>query len=69
MRPDNDLAKPAMPAPREGDEPVRCDTCLAEVPTSVAKSVEGVDYVLYFCGLDCMARWLKQDKTAAACSP
>ena len=43
-------------------EAAQCDVCLAEVPLSVAKSVEGLDYVHYFCGLDCMAKWLEQAK-------
>ena len=36
---------------------VACEVCLKEIPRSVARSAEGVDYVYYFCGADCYARW------------
>lgn len=36
---------------------VACEVCLKEIPRSVAQSAEGVDYVYYFCGADCYARW------------
>lgn len=38
-------------------EIVQCEVCLAEVPGSVAKHVEGVDYVHHFCGLECLGVW------------
>ncbi len=41
----------------------RCDICFTEIPLSVAKSVEGLDYVHYFCSPDCMTKWLEQAKT------
>ncbi len=44
---------------------VACETCRAEVPISEAKSAEAVDYVAYFCGLDCYRKWLRGDKTRA----
>ena len=44
-------------------ELVQCDACLTQVPLSVAKSVEGLDYVHHFCGLDCLEKWLEQAKT------
>ncbi len=37
---------------------VACETCQAEVPISEAKSAEAIDYVVYFCGLDCYQEWL-----------
>ena len=36
---------------------VSCDICCKEVPKSVAKTPESVDYVVYFCGLECYAKW------------
>lgn len=41
----------------EACELVSCATCLNEVPADVALTAEGPDYVQYFCGLDCLARW------------
>lgn len=39
---------------------VPCNVCQHEVPTSEALLAEAVDYVVYFCGLDCYERWRKQ---------
>ena len=38
---------------------VSCEVCLKEIPRSVARSQEGSDYVLYFCGDNCFAVWQK----------
>lgn len=38
-------------------EPVSCEICLKEIPTSVAASIEGPDYVHHFCGLECLGVW------------
>lgn len=47
--------------PKTDDAPlVSCQVCLKEVPRSVAKSLEGADYVYYFCGADCYQRWRSQ---------
>ena len=45
-------------------EIVECSQCLKEIPASEAKSAEGTDYVVHFCGLECYDRWIKekQDK-------
>ena len=53
-------AKISTSDPEKRAEVVQCDVCLTEVPLSVAKSVEGLDYVHYFCGLDCLQTWLDQ---------
>ncbi len=45
---------------------VVCKTCRAEVPISEAKSVEAVDYVVYFCGLDCYEEWLQGSQSKRA---
>lgn len=42
-------------------EKVACQVCLREIPKSVAESLEGPQYVYYFCGADCYAAW--QDKS------
>ncbi len=40
--------------------PVECAVCLKEIPASEAISPEGHDYVLYFCGGDCHAKWVRE---------
>lgn len=51
-----------MSQPRAPDAEVRvpCAICLKEIPISEAKSEEASDYVRYFCGLDCYAKWRRQ---------
>lgn len=46
----------------EGCSVVSCDACLAEIPSDVALSAEGPDYVHYFCGLDCLGQWQEKVK-------
>lgn len=41
-------------------EQVECEVCLKEIPVSEARSEEASDYVTYFCGLDCYAKWKNQ---------
>lgn len=36
---------------------VACKVCLKEIPTSLAHTFDGPDYVYYFCGLDCLGEW------------
>ncbi len=36
---------------------VACETCLKEIPRSVAQSHEGADYTYHFCGGECYERW------------
>lgn len=36
---------------------VACEVCLKEIPRSVARSLEGVDYVYHFCGQKCYEKW------------
>jgi len=36
---------------------VACESCLAEIPASEAKSDEATDYVMHFCGLECHQKW------------
>lgn len=43
-------------------ELLACEICLAEIPASVAQSLEGPDYIHHFCGLECYTKW--QEATA-----
>ena len=56
----NNPEKPLEP------EKVACDVCLKEIPASEAKSAEAVDYMHYFCGLECYAKWKKQGAATGA---
>lgn len=46
-------------------EVVACDICLKEVPASVVKSAEGLDYVMHFCGLECFDKWKRRMQSIA----
>jgi hypothetical protein len=50
----------------ESCEVLSCEVCLVEIPSSVAQSVEGPDYVHHFCGLDCLEVWRKTAAAGAA---
>lgn len=39
---------------------VSCAVCLAEVPADAVSVMDAQDYVLHFCGLDCLEAWQKQ---------
>lgn len=41
----------------ESCEMISCEVCLTEIPSDVAKSFEGPDYVHHFCGLNCLEVW------------
>ncbi len=41
---------------------VSCEICLKEIPKSEAKTAEGSDYVLYYCGLDCYEKWQQDNE-------
>ncbi len=47
----------------------QCDVCRAKVSLSVAKSAEALDYVHYFCGLNCLQTWLSQTNATVAGKP
>jgi hypothetical protein len=51
---DSDATQPPQPKPPQR---VRCALCRQELPLEAALSVEGEDYVLWFCGSDCLAEW------------
>jgi len=49
------MEKPAQePA---APQTVQCEVCLKRVPRSEARSAEGREYVMYFCGLNCYQKW------------
>jgi hypothetical protein len=55
------IANDAEISDRDKDESgkvVQCDVCLTEVPLSVARSAERLDYVHDFCRLNCLEKWL-----------
>lgn len=41
-------------------ELIDCEVCMKELPKSEALVPEATDYVVYFCGLDCLERWKSQ---------
>lgn len=51
---DFDMATPSADSPPTAV----CGVCELEVPISEALIPEAVDYVIYFCGLDCYDRWI-----------
>lgn len=56
--------------PKSTESPlVSCQICLKEVPKSVAQSLEGSEYVYYFCGADCYAKWQKQPEAGRPVKP
>jgi len=52
-----------------GRKTVPCAQCLKEVPVSEAKVAEAVDYVAYFCGLECYAKWARQENRPECLRP
>ena len=44
--------------PSSCSRPTVVCVCEQEVPISEALIPEAVDYVIYFCGLDCYDRWV-----------
>ena len=43
---------------------ISCEVCLKEVPVSVAHSLEGGEYVMNFCGIECNDKWIQQGEVA-----
>ena len=44
---------------------IPCEVCLKEIPTTEAKTTEGTDYVVHFCGLDCYEQWRDKEQDEA----
>jgi hypothetical protein len=53
-----------MPRPKRPVKPARvpCSECSRQVPASAARTAEGRDYTLYFCGLECQDKWRRRQK-------
>jgi len=49
--------------PSKPDEEVQvtCNVCMKELPLSAAMTDEASDYVYYFCGPDCYAKWRSKE--------
>lgn len=45
---------------------LNCEFCKKEIPRSAAQTVEGDDYVLYFCGVQCYEAWRRSAHQAKA---
>ena len=45
---------------KTGEAMTPCEVCMKEVPISEAEIEEADDYVRYFCGLECYAKWRAQ---------
>ncbi len=43
--------------PAEPDHLINCEVCKREIPASVAHSREGPEYILHFCGAECLYEW------------
>ena len=51
-----------MPDPDRPELPdnVACKACAKELPLDEAEREEALDYVMYFCGLECAERWRQE---------
>jgi len=45
-------------------ERLPCQVCQHEVPASEVFMAEAVDYVAYFCGLECFDKWRQSGEAA-----
>ena len=52
---------PEKIVPKE-PEHVACEVCMKQIPKDVAKSFEGEEYVLHFCGLECYTKWQQKNE-------
>lgn len=48
---------------------VKCDACAKEIPESAAMTVEGLEYVLHFCGQPCFDHWERERKQKESNNP
>ncbi len=46
--------------PVKEPEPVSCENCHREIPNAASLSIEGQEYIYYFCGHGCYSRWHEQ---------
>ena len=45
---------------KSGKPMVSCHVCHREIPRADALTVEGQEYLYYFCGQGCYARWQQE---------
>lgn len=43
-------------------EPVSCISCQREIPHATAMSIEGKEYVYFFCGYGCYEHWRQDER-------
>jgi hypothetical protein len=51
---ETDSIEPPEP---QAPQQVSCETCRLQLPAEEALRLEGEDYVLWFCGQECFAKW------------
>ena len=49
---------------RHDDDEISCHICLEQVPHAGAMSVEGKEYLFFFCGQGCYVNWQIQRESA-----
>jgi len=54
------MATPNKPIPKE-PVVIACNTCLAEIPQSVASNQEADEYAQHYCGLECYLEWKQRN--------
>jgi hypothetical protein len=59
----------SLHAKAPGEERVFCEVCLKDVPKRTAMLSETRDNVVYFCGADCYAKWMKEHAAPASGAP
>jgi len=47
---------------KEKVEKIPCHVCKKMIPKAAAVHAEGRDYVLYFCDIDCLDYWKKEQE-------
>ena len=58
-----------MPVEPQDLPALSCRECLNEIPQSVASSLEGPDYVHYYCGLECYDTWQARKDNSPSVHP
>lgn len=59
QRPDQSQnSHPTIIAP-DISQRIDCEACRTNIPLSAAKTSEGEDYIIYFCGLQCYEKWFR----------
>ncbi|QKT02867.1 DUF3330 domain-containing protein [Ectothiorhodospiraceae bacterium 2226] len=53
------MSTETRPQPKE-PEHLSCAQCKKEIPASTVVTSEGGEYVLHFCGVECMDAWKRE---------